>query len=301
MTSWGSFPNQQVTEQISCSMADQDKSNNLFDGSGLMDRTQIYAQRKSAGQSARRVHSRNFDPAGKRYIIPQYGKRAARRKEAAAYIRDTLITIILVGIIITLLRTFVITQYIIPSSSMEDTLPVGSQVLANKLMRGEPSLKRGHIIVFKDTHGWLSSSESSSTQGGLAGLFNKITGNKNGDRYLIKRIIGLPGDTVACEGAGHPITVNGQPINESSYLKPGTDPSDVAFTVRVTAGNIFVMGDNRSNSADSRYHTDDGNNGLVPMSAVTGVAVAVIWPVSQWRGLTGGTKVFDNVPIPYNS
>ena len=230
-------------------MADQDKSNNLFDGSGLMDRTQIYAQRKSAGQSARRVHSRNYDPAGKRYIIPQYSKRAARKKEAAAYIRDTLIT----------------------------------------------------IIVFKDTHGWLSSSESSSTQGGFAGLFNKITGNKNDDRYLIKRVIGLPGDTVACEGAGHPITVNGQPINESSYLKPGTDPSDVAFTVRVTAGNIFVMGDNRSNSADSRYHTDDGNNGLVPMSAVTGVAVAVIWPVSQWRGLTGGTKVFDNVPIPYNS
>lgn len=249
-------------------------------------------------RTPRQAFSRNYDSHANShrggYIIPQYGKRAAQRRAAIRSFVETLVMILIIGVIVVSLRLFVVTQYIIPSASMADTLPVGSHVLANKLMRRESSLKRGYVIVFRDTRNWLSSAESSQSQGFLGSLTQKITGDKTGQGYLIKRIIGLPGDTVSCKGSGYPIMVNGHPIKEP-YLKTGVNPSDVAFRVTVTAGNIFVMGDNRSNSADSRFHTDDGNNGLVPISAVAAVAVAVVWPLSQWKTLTSETGVFAGV------
>ena len=101
------------------------------------------------------------------------------------------------------------------------------------------------------------------------------------NRYLIKRVIGLPGDTVTCKGSGEPITVNGKPIDESAYLKSGVNPSDSPFSVTVTDGNVFVLGDNRSNSRDSRYHLDDGNNGLVPYDDIQGVALFRFWPFTR--------------------
>lgn len=96
-----------------------------------------------------------------------------------------------------------------------------------------------------------------------------------------QRVIGLPGDTVACKGSGEPITVNGKPIDESAYLKSGVNPSDSPFSVTVTDGNVFVLGDNRSNSRDSRYHLDDGNNGLVPYDDIQGVALFRFWPFTR--------------------
>ena len=101
------------------------------------------------------------------------------------------------------------------------------------------------------------------------------------DELLVKRVIGLPGDTVACKGSGEPITVNGKPIDESAYLKSGVNPSDSPFSVTVTDGNVFVLGDNRSNSRDSRYHLDDGNNGLVPYDDIQGVALFRFWPFTR--------------------
>ena len=90
--------------------------------------------------------------------------------------------------------------------------------------------------------------------------------------------------------------VNGHPIKEP-YLKTGVNPSDVAFRVTVTAGNIFVMGDNRSNSADSRFHQDDGNSGCVRISSVTGVAMAVFWPSSDWKTLNAGRQAFESAGL----
>ena len=188
-------------------------------------------------------------------------------------------------IVVLILRLFMFGVYEIPSGSMMDTLQIGDQVITTRLVPGiGGGVKRGDVIVFKDPANWLQGVETS------AGPFTFDNGE-----YLIKRVIGLPGDVVACKGSGQPITINGVPIDDSSIRKPGVNPSDIAFSITVTDGNLFVMGDNRSNSADSRLHQDDGNNGLVPIRDVEGVALAVYWPVTQWASLARPSGMFDGV------
>ena len=141
-------------------------------------------------------------------------------------------------------------------------------------------LQRGDVVVFKDPNNWLNEEQSSAPGGG----------------YLIKRLIGLPGDVVECKGAGQPVTINGVAINETSYIRPGVDPSAFPFSVTVTEGRVFVMGDNRANSADSRYHQDDGDRGLVPISDVVGVGIAKYWPLDRLGAIDDHHEVFKDVP-----
>ncbi|PJM73292.1 signal peptidase I [Bifidobacterium primatium] len=190
-------------------------------------------------------------------------------------LRDLLVWAGIPLVIVLFLRMFVIGVYEIPSESMRDTLQVGDKVVTSRLAPRFFELHRGDIIVFKDPANWLGPSAKS--------------------QFLIKRLIGLPGDTVACKGPGQPITINGKAIDDSSFIRPGVNPSDFAFSVKVTEGHVFVMGDNRSNSADSRVHQEDGDNGLVPISDVEGVAAAIYWPVGHWSGLGRPDAVFDGV------
>lgn len=192
----------------------------------------------------------------------------------------TVVVICLPAIILLLLRLFLFGMYVIPSGSMENTILPGDRVITTKLTPGVFALQRGDIVVFKDPANWLQSEE----QNGWIG------------DDLIKRLIGLPGDTVECRGGGAPITINGVPIDESAYLPEGEEPSSFPFSVTVTPGHIFVLGDNRSHSADSRYHQDDGAHGLVPISDVVGVALVTYWPVSRWTVLDAHHEVFDKVP-----
>ncbi len=182
-------------------------------------------------------------------------------------------------LIVALLRVFVFGVYMIPSGSMMDTIEVGDRIVTSKLVERTTGLKRGDVIVFHDPANWLSDEDSSI-----------------GGKYLIKRLIGLPGDVVACKGAGYPVTINGVAVDESSYIRPGVDPSSFAFSVSVTAGHVFVLGDNRANSADSRYHQDDGDDGLVPISDVVGVGLVTFWPLNRIGVLKSHHEVFRNVP-----
>ncbi|MFT8356424.1 MAG: signal peptidase I [Bifidobacterium aquikefiri] len=184
--------------------------------------------------------------------------------------------------IVLVIRLFFFGFYSIPSASMMDTIQIGDRVITSKIAPKHPGLARGDVIVFKDPAHWLSA-ESSST-------------SYQNSEYLIKRLIGLPGDTVACKGPGWPITINGVAIDEKDYIRPGVDPSSMAFNVKVAAGHVFVLGDNRSNSADSRYHANDGDNGLVPESDVVGVGMVVYWPISRWSVLSNHKNVFASVP-----
>ena len=143
----------------------------------------------------------------------------------------------------------------------------------------------------------------SSLEAQIEDLTSQITDAKNeeqssapGGGYLIKRLIGLPGDVVECKGAGQPVTINGGAINETSYIRPGVDPSAFPFSVTVTEGRVFVMGDNRANSADSRYHQDDGDRGLVPISDVVGVGIAKYWPLDRLGAIDDHHEVFKDVP-----
>ena len=157
----------------------------------------------------------------------------------------------------------------------------GDRVLTLSLAPKAVDLRRGDIVVFKDPANWLRNEQSN-------GVF--------GEDRLIKRLIGLPGDVVECAGEGSPVTINGVAVDESSYIREGVSPSSFPFRVEVTEGHVFVMGDNRSNSADSRYHQDDEENGLVPLEDIEGVALATYWPLQRIGVLDAHHDVFADVP-----
>ncbi|KFF30959.1 signal peptidase I [Bifidobacterium bombi DSM 19703] len=209
---------------------------------------------------------------------PAHASSSNRRSDNGSgwlFLRD-----LIIYCVIPLLVVFTLfASYRIPSGSMMDTIEVGDRVLVTRL---EPRLmkpRRGDVVVFKDPAHWLDDKNE-----------NMFTDT------LIKRLIGLPGDTVECSGKGAPVKVNGVPINETSYLKPGVNPSDFAFKVKVSAGNVFVMGDNRANSADSRWHADDGNDGLVPVHDIKGKGLLTFWPLGRFGALQSHHEVFDAVP-----
>lgn len=205
------------------------------------------------------------------------GRRHAARDVDRLTWRDVVVWVGIPLLVVLLVRLFVVGVYVIPSGSMLDTVQIGDRVVASRLTPRFFAIRRGDVIVFKDPANWLGDERGTST------------------RYLIKRVIGLPGDTVACAGAGEPVTINGHPVDERGVIRGNVNPSDYAFSVTVTEGHLFVMGDNRPNSADSRVHQQDGANGLVPVDDVVGVALAVYWPISDWSSLARPEGVYDHV------
>ena len=200
----------------------------------------------------------------------------------AAVREIALVLVIALGLSL-LIKTFLVQAFFIPSVSMEDTLLVGDRVLVSKLTPGPFELKRGDIVVFADSGKWLPPSDHAS-QGSIrdgirSGLMFVGLLPADSDEHLIKRVIGLPGDKVACCDAKHRVTVNGKGIDEP-YLYPGDAPSDEAFSITVPAGRLWVMGDHRSDSADSRAHPDSFG-GTIPLSDVVGKAFVKVWPLDR--------------------
>ncbi|MFJ9886801.1 signal peptidase I [Streptomyces sp. NPDC091287] len=198
-----------------------------------------------------------------------------------------------------LIKTFLVQAFSIPSDSMQNTLQQGDRVLVDKLtpwFGSEP--ERGEVIVFHDPSDWLANVpvDPPNTVQKVLSFVGVMPSAEEKD--LIKRVIGVGGDTVECEGDG-PVKVNGTALDEP-YVLPGNTPcSDDEdggrFKVTVPEGKIWVMGDHRQASADSRYHQDDPNRGMVPVDEVVGRAVVIAWPAGRWSTLpVPGT--FDNVP-----
>jgi len=197
-----------------------------------------------------------------------------------------LLTIVVVAAVLTLVaKAFVVQVYKIPSASMENTLQIGDRVLVNKLVYHFRPIARGDIVVFSGQDSWgpQAAPPSGDPVGRLAGDVLSGIGLRTTQTYYIKRVIGLPGDHVACCTDGK-VTVNGVRLSENSYVYPGNPPS-VPFSATVPAGHLWVMGDHRSDSDDSRFHTGDPGGGAIPESAVVGRAFLVIWPPSQLTDL----------------
>ena len=203
-----------------------------------------------------------------------------------------------------LIKTFLVQAFFIPSPSMENTLLVGDRVLVSKLTPGIFDLHRGDVVVFKDPGGWLSAEQIAPADAGdgIGGTVRRTLSfvgllPQDAGEHLIKRIIGVGGDHVVCCDANGRITVNGVAIDETPYLVPGADPSDKPFDVTVPRGYLWVMGDNRPVSADSRLHRKL-NNGMVPLHDVVGKAFVVVWPFDRAGGLGVPESVFARVPDP---
>ena len=200
--------------------------------------------------------------------------------------RELLIIVAVAAALTLMVKAFVAQVYKIPTGSMENTLQVGDRVLVNKLIYRFRGVARGDIIVFSGQDSWGPDAPQPSNNG-FVRLWDDVLsdiGLQSSQTYYIKRVIGLPGDRVGCCTDGK-VTVNGVPLTETSYLYPGDAPSFPFKTVTVPPGHLWVMGDHRGDSADSRYHTSAPGLGAIPEDEVVGRAFLIIWPPSKFRDL----------------
>jgi signal peptidase I len=217
-------------------------------------------------------------------------KRTGRRpgKTPGHLLRDLLVMAAIAGVVALLIKAFVIQAFRIPSASMENTLQVGDRVLVNKLVYHLRGIHRGDIVVFGGQGSWgppAAPLPANPVDRAFHDALRAVGLETAGTDY-IKRVIGLPGDRVACCDSRGRVMVNGVPLSESSYLYPGVVPSAQRFSILVPQGRLWVMGDHRDDSADSRYYPDAAGHGTIPQSAVVGRAFAIVWPPSQLRVLS---------------
>lgn len=236
--------------------------------------------------------------SGKHRSSEEKSKSAKKDKKGkkGSFFRELVILLLLVLGLTALLRGLVFEAYVIPSGSMENTLQVGDRVLVNKLVYRFRDVQRGEVIVFDGT-GSFTPEHTSSQQGNAVEraarwVWQLFGGTPANEEDFVKRVVGVAGDTVECRrtGSGFAMFVNGVRLSEKSYLFPGDQPCQREFTgenaVTVPKGRLWVMGDHRELSADSREHLDNGHSGTVPEDAVIGRAFAVIWPTNHWSSLS---------------
>jgi signal peptidase I len=208
-----------------------------------------------------------------------------RRKRS--FLREFPVLVVVALVVSLFIKTFIVQFFYIPSGSMENTLQINDRVAVNKLPFVSGKIGRGDVVVFRDPASWLPEADSSSA----STIKSKI---KEGlvlvgvlpnpaKQYLVKRVIGIAGDRIVC------CTDKGTAVDEP-YIFKGNNPSEITFDITVDPGKIWVMGDHRGASADSRYHQDDINKGQVPLSRVTGRVFGVIWPF-------GNAKIVPSVPV----
>lgn len=199
-------------------------------------------------------------------------------------IREFPILVITALVVSLLIKTFLVQFFYIPSGSMENTLQIQDRVAVNKVPFISRHISRGDVVVFRDPANWLPEASDTSSNKYIAklkvGLVAVGVIPNPAKQYLVKRVIGVAGDHIVCCSKNGKLEVNGKEIIEP-YIFAGNVPSDMKFDVTVPAGKLWVMGDHRGASADSRYHQDDINKGMVPLYRVTGRVFGIIWPIKH--------------------
>ena len=222
-------------------------------------------------------------------------KSANRGRGVLLFLRDVVVIIVAALIISFLIKTFLIRSFYIPSESMQDTLLVNDRIIVNQLVPDVIDIKRGDVVVFRDPGGWLPVIPE-PPQPPLAVAADWVLSviglsASDSDEHLVKRVIGLPGDRIVCCNDLGQLSINGVPLDEPYVLLPA-DTTAVAgqdFQEDVPEGTLWVMGDNRYDSSDSRF------NGVVPIDDVVGRAFVISWPIDRWRWVDSYPLVFNGV------
>jgi signal peptidase I len=198
-------------------------------------------------------------------------------------------------VVMMLVRGFLVQSFYVPSGSMEPTIEPGDRILVNKLIDGD-AVRRGDVVVFDGTTTFAAADRTPRQSDGIVGIVvggaANLIGVDLGEQDFVKRVIGLPGDHVVCCDSGGRITVNDVPLTEP-YLHEGDVASDLTFDIIVPAGRLWVMGDHRSNSADSRAHLGDPGGGTVRVADVVGRASATYWPLTRIGGFDTPAAIAD--------
>ncbi len=260
------------------------------------------------------VQSSGADDAAAPVPEPEAGQTRRQRSDrekghgrTSSILKETVIIVVSALVLSWLVKSFLVQAFFIPSSSMHDTLIEDDRILVTKLTPGPFDLKRGDIVVFKDPGGWLApgvAAEAGAVRNTLndvmtfIGLYPQDAGE-----HLVKRVIGLPGDHISCAGPGEPLVVNGVAIDEPYIaIDPTTgqpaDPSTKTFDITVPPDSLWVMGDNRPDSLDSRFHTGEPGGGSIPEANVVGKAFVTVWPLDRAKVLHNPGATFEDVPDP---
>lgn len=221
-----------------------------------------------------------------------------------AGVREVVIIVVMAMVLSLVIKTWIAQAFFIPSGSMKDTLQVGDRVMVSKLHKQFAGIQRGDVVVFRDPGGWLPPSASAQPRGQVVEAVQSALTFVGllpdpADEHLIKRVVGTGGDHVVCCDPQGRITVNGAPISEP-YIHPGDAPSSLTFDIRVPEEAVWVMGDHRSDSQDSRYHPlgGDGDAGSVSRDLIVGRALLTVWPLRNAGVLSNHPAPFAGVPAP---
>ena len=236
-------------------------------------------------------------------------ERATASSSTWKVFKETVILVVVAVGLAVVVKTFFVQAFYIPSGSMEPGLEINDRILVEKPSYWNGSPQRGDVIVFKDPGDWLDTGEDAGPSGGLAQLLAKIGLYPSGG-HLVKRVVGVAGDTVVCCDKDGRITVNGTPLAEDSFIDPQQDCDGpmagcTGWKATVPKGTLFVMGDNRDESADSSFHlctADDSpeckkDDAFVSTDLVVGKVVALVWPLGRAHVLHR-PDVFDDVAEP---
>lgn len=211
------------------------------------------------------------------------------KEKKGSFWRELPVLVVVALLLALLIKSFVVQAFYIPSESMEETLLKNDRVLVNKLVYHMREIERGDVVVFSGVDSWDGEVLFEEPSNPVAGFFRWVGtafGVVPGEKDYIKRVIGVPGDKVKCCDAKGRVTVNGVALNEGSYLYPGDVPSQANFEVTVPKDRLWVMGDHRSVSLDSRSHQGDPGGGTIPVPQVIGRAFVIVWPFDRATALS---------------